>query len=56
MLLLRVCRSGRHQVPLKKIGFRGVGRKPRALQEEAVNFIGEDQLFELDALFSQGAG
>ena len=40
-------------MPLKEISFRFVGFDPVAMQQEAVDFIGEDEFLELDALLSQ---
>ena len=33
-----------------------IGGEPRSMQEEIVNFVGKNELFELDILFAQGFG
>lgn len=40
----------RLQFPVEEIGCGLVGAQPGSVAEEAVNFIGDDQLFEVDAL------
>ena len=40
-------------MPLKEISFRFVGFEPVAMQQESVDFIGEDELLEFDALLSK---
>ena len=42
-------------MPLKEISFRFVGFEPVAMQQEPVDFIGEDELLEFDALLSEGS-
>ena len=42
-------------MPIEEVGLGFVGLEPVAVQQEAMDLVGEDKLFEWDALLSERA-